>query len=442
MLPEDRASLEAWAAEDPGRLLRARRGGVDQLVVPPTLLDVLSLPGGSFLAVFSASGEVFAVPLAVIRDAPKRAVGGDGAFAGLFRSMQDGGDLGRFSARSFGELSGMEPLPGERVIDVDQTNESVAVGERVVVKLYPRTSAGPQPGLELPAHLAAVAFTDLPRPIGALTWRDDDGADVLLATAAAYLPGARDGWDWYQERLLVWLDGDADEDRAFGPAPLVGELVARMHVALAEPSPWIPDPVGVADRAVVDGWRDRALATLDDAIAVTHGAEGERLRARAELAREALGGFDDVTETPLTHVHGDLHVGQILSWDEGYAVTDFDGNPLAPVAMRSARDTPVRDVAALVRSVDHLGRLAQARRPGREADTERWIARTRDVLLDAYWSELATHGRAALFDGRLLRPLEVAQALHEYAYAARFLPRWLDVADRAMRALVPLSGER
>ena len=97
----------------------------------------------------------------------------------------------------------------------------------------------------------------------------------------------------------------------------------------------------------------------------------------------------------------------------------------------------MRDVAAFVRSMDHLGRIAQARRPGRDADVGSWIARSRDVFLDAYWSELAARGQAALFDARLLRPLEVAQELHEYVYAARFLPRWRYVPDLAMRAMFP-----
>ena len=47
------------------------------------------------------------------------------------------------------------PLGGpERSMAVDQSNESVVVGDRVIVKLFPRTKPGPQPGLDLPAHLA------------------------------------------------------------------------------------------------------------------------------------------------------------------------------------------------------------------------------------------------------------------------------------------------
>jgi len=188
---------------------------------------------------------------------------------------------------------------------------------------------------------------------------------------------------------------------------------------------------------VIAGWRDAALATLAEALEVTDGLEGRRLRARADAARAAVEAIDRVEETPTTRVHGDFHVGQILEWEGGYAVIDFDGDPVAPVATRSRFDTPVRDVAAFVRSLDHLGRIAQARRPGRDADVGSWIARSRDVFLDTYWSELAARGQAALFDARLLRPLEVAQELHEYVYAARFLPGWRYVPDLAMRAMFP-----
>jgi len=136
-------------------------------------------------------------------------------------------------------------------------------------------------------------------------------------------------------------------------------------------------------------------------------------------------------------VHGDFHVGQILEWSGGYAVADFDGNPVAPPGERGAFDTPVRDVAAFVRSIDHVGRIASRRRPGREDSVESWIARSRAAFLGAYRGELEAAGADRLFDERLLRPLEVAQECHEYVYAARFLPRWRYVPDLAMRALFP-----
>ena len=136
-------------------------------------------------------------------------------------------------------------------------------------------------------------------------------------------------------------------------------------------------------------------------------------------------------------MHGDFHVGQVLEWSGGYAIADFDGNPVAPPGERGAFDTPVRDVAAFVRSIDHVGRIASRRRPAREDAVESWIARSRTDFLDAYRGELEAAGAERLFDERLLRPLEVAQECHEYVYAARFLPRWRYVPDLAMRAMFP-----
>lgn len=419
-----------------GDVLPPRRGGAGRAPAGADLRDSFPLPGGAVLAVLRSGDEVLVAPLVPEHDTVRRARAGDGVYEAIFETMRLGGRAGRFTAWPMGDPLAETPR-GERVIDVDQSNDSVVVGERIVVKVYPRSAAGPQPGLELPEHLVANGFTETPAPAGAFTWTEDDGSEVLLATAARFLPGASDGWDWYLERLLGWLDGSADEDRAFGPAPALGALAARMHALFGTPSETIPEPVRAADRAAVLGWRDRALATLEEALRVTDGDEGERLRYRAGAARAAIEELERVEHALLTRIHGDFHVGQVLAWDGGLAVIDFDGNPVAPVAQRSAFDTPVRDVAAFVRSIDHVGRIAQARRPARDDDVAAWIRRSHDAFLDAYWSELAVRGHADLFNGSLLRPLEVAQELHEYVYAARFLPRWRYVPDLAMRAMFP-----
>jgi maltokinase len=99
----------------------------------------------------------------------------------------------------------------------------------------------------------------------------------------------------------------------------------------------------------------------------------------------------------------------------------------------------VRDVAAFVRSIDHVGRIASRRRPGREDAVGSWIARSRDEFLGAYRLGLEAAGAERVFDPKLLRPLEVAQECHEYVYAARFLPRWRYVPDLAMEELFPME---
>lgn len=396
-------------------------------------LDALPLPGGAELAL-TREGDEIVVSIRLAEDADGQADTGDGAFEGLLALLRDGARCGRFS---FQRMHEVPQARGERAIEVDQSNRSVVVGERVVVKVFPRTQSGPQPAYILPAHLASVGFTAAPAPFGSVTWTDEDGRSVLIATASAFLPGARDGWDWYLDLLLERCAGRIDEDAALEPASAVGRLAGELHAAMATPSPVLPSPVGIADRPAIATWKERAGDTLDAALASTAGAEGRELRAREGRIRSAFEPLDELQTTPVMLVHGDLHVGQILRWDGGYAITDFDGNPLASAEVRNTPDSPARDVASLVRSVDHLGRIAQRRGAGPTETIERWIDRSREELLTAYIRSLTAAGHGSVYEPRLLRPLEVAQGCHEYVYAARYLPSWIDVPQLAMRSMFP-----
>ncbi|MGZ4131695.1 MAG: hypothetical protein ACXVWF_01505, partial [Actinomycetota bacterium] len=268
-------------------LLPARLAGTVRFAAAPVVRDQLALPGGALLVVLQSGDEVIATPVVPEHDGVRRALAGDGAFARLLETIGQGSVVGRFAARAYGTAP---PGRDERAIDVDQSNDSVVVGGAAVVKVYPRVHPGPQPGLDLPAHLAAVGFDRTPRPIGALTWTDDAGLEVLLATATAYLPGARDGWDWFVALVLAWLDGGPAEE-ALAPATAIGELVAALHRALATPSTVFPEPVSAAESAAIAGWSERARALLAEAIDLTTGAEGARLRALEPAATEALSGL-------------------------------------------------------------------------------------------------------------------------------------------------------
>ncbi|HEX6844775.1 MAG TPA: aminoglycoside phosphotransferase [Actinomycetota bacterium] len=410
-------------------LLPPRLAGAVTLGARPAHRDSLPLPGGALLSVFETDDEVIVAPLVPEADGVRRALAGDGAYEGILRAIAGSGATGAFRAVRWGEV----PSGGtERTIDVDQSNESVVVGDAAVVKLYPRTGAGPQPGLDLPAHLAAVGFVEMPRPIGAIVWDDGQGREALVASAASYLPGARDGWDWFVELVEGAANGDVPWAVAEAPADVIGGLVARLHLALATPSSVFPEPVTEARPAA---WLDAAEHTLDEALALTTGPEGDRLRLLADDARGAIRALADTPPVAAIRIHGDLHVGQILRWEDGDAIGDFDGNPLAPAGVRVAPGPPARDVASMARAIDHVGRIVARRRPGRADEVARWIREARARFLAAYRAGLG-HDASRLFHEPLLHPLEVAQECHEYVYAARYIPRWVYVPDAALPALL------
>jgi maltokinase len=300
-----------------------------------------------------------------------------------------------------------EPLgPGdrtERPITVDQTNSSVVVGERVVVKWMRSPGADRSP--RLLAHLAAAGFTRMPVPHAALF----SGGD-LVALVTQFLPGALDGWDWGVDALLAALDGGPPAD--FGAD--LGALAAELHAALATPTAIIPEPVSVGPGA--EDWK----TAVDEAVAVAgDDADGGWLRSiaprlAADVARQPAPG-------PALVLHGDLHVGQVLRWRDGYAVTDFDGHPTA-----EDRPEPVaRDIAQLRTSVLHVAEIANRRTGNRFRPVLlKWGRKTAGDLLTAYRAGLADRGLSDLLDLDLLRPYEVEQECRELVYAARFLPRW------------------
>ena len=65
-------------------------------------------------------------------------------------------------------------------------------------------------------------------------------------------------------------------------------------------------------------------------------------------------------------------------------VVDFEGQPTRAPEERRALDTPLRDLASLVRSIDHCGRYAVEAHGGEAAVVEPWIREARDELLAGY----------------------------------------------------------
>jgi maltokinase len=215
----------------------------------------------------------------------------------------------------------------------------------------------------------------------------------------------------------------------------LGGLVADLHASLATPSSVQRSPVRSVDAVEVGRWSEHAHRLLAEALETVTGPEGQRLRERREQIEKAIE-LRHVDDCLIMPIHGDLHVGQVLRWDGGYAINDFDGNPVLATAERAQPQPAARDVAGMMQSLDHVGRVVMRR--VEDADptrTQEWIqAAQRDFLL-SYARRLAHSGHEHLLEPRLLMPFRVEQELREYLYAERHLPRWRYVPDGAVTAM-------
>ena len=160
-------------------------------------LDALDLTDGKRLAIVADDDGLAALPM--VRDPDgrwRRASAGDGVAEALLDVL-----AARVRARSRRGSSPFSrgpsvPRSAREAIGVDQTNESVIVGDAAVVKWATHLQEGPHPAPRRIAVLREAGFGGMPTPWGLVTWRPADGAETLAASVDGYLPGAVDGWTW------------------------------------------------------------------------------------------------------------------------------------------------------------------------------------------------------------------------------------------------------
>ena len=123
------------------------------------------------LSVIDGPDGAAAVPM--VRDAAgrwQRARPGDGAAEAILRllcGVTGSSARGRFTVRSWAEHT----ATGERPVGVDQTNESVVVGDAAMVKWATHLQPGPHPAPRRIGLLRDAGFAGMPSPLGLVTWQ-------------------------------------------------------------------------------------------------------------------------------------------------------------------------------------------------------------------------------------------------------------------------------
>jgi trehalose synthase-fused probable maltokinase len=319
-----------------------------------------------------------------------------------------------------GELA--DRLDSVRAMGSEQSNTSVVLDERLVLKLYRRLEAGVNPELELLRFLTERGFPSIASLEG---WAAHLGQplDATLAILQHYVPVRRDGWTLALEDLAAGGNGFV---------PLVrrlGEVTGRMHTVLAsEPS----DPAFAPEEPSAEALA-LIVARIDEEIEQVYASlpdlpELEPLEGRADQLRDRLREMGQ--SGPLGRLirhHGDYHLGQVL-WTEAddWVVLDFEGEPARPLRERRHKRSPLRDVAGMLRSFSYAA-SASALERGIEPPTG-WEGRARSEFLTGY---LAEADPTIIPDGsaleRRLRLFELEKALYEVHYELGHRPDWVRV---------------
>jgi maltose alpha-D-glucosyltransferase/alpha-amylase len=406
----------------------------------------------------------------------REALPGDGAWRCLVLAMAEGRTIPALPTPVAGNAGGSESAPApvtaalvcrpgvamppdgelgtERDLGADQSNTGVVIGERILLKAYRRLQPGLNPDLEMTAFLSEEAgFTAVPPLAGFVELIESAGGGTAttLAMAQQYIADGSDAFESVAEALVGWIQapGTVSIEVATDIAADLGSLTAGLHAALAD-GRGLPDMTPRdATRRELRAWSTAAHANLERALEVAPDEAGTMVRGLAPAIAEALTVLDALPTTPvLQRIHGDYHLGQILIAPDGFRIVDFEGEPLSTPAERRALRHPLRDVASMLRSLDHVGRSAARRVVARteampdEADhvgldVDAWIERARARFLDAYRDGLREARAWIDVDADLLRAFEVDKELYEFAYAATYLPTWLYAPTEGLRALFP-----
>ena len=400
--------------------------------------QIAGIPGWLLvLGATDATGAVarYQVPVTLDGDSFREPLDGEGLWRRLGALILEGGELdaarGRWlftPTKAAGELlpggAGALSALSERRLGVQQSNSSVAFGDRLILKVYRLLESGGNPEVEMNDFLTGVGFREAPALAGSASYVLA-GEPRAAAMLQELVPSSGDGWSWALGRLRAPGDGPAEAVRGAGQ---IGGLTARMHAALAS-RPELPGfPARPATRGELAAWHAAAERQLSAALAVMDGDARRRLEAIAPRITTAFQAIEGAGAVPVSRIHGDYHLGQLLRTADGFSVIDFEGEPARTLAERRAPASPLRDLAGMLRSLDYAAH-SSAPKGLRQPDRRAWLGEAKAAFLDGY-------GGIGPHDAPLLAAFELEKACYEVVYEANMRPDWIWLPLEALERLV------
>jgi maltose alpha-D-glucosyltransferase/alpha-amylase len=391
-------------------------------------------------------------------------------------------------------------LPSE-VGSAEQSNTAIVFGRQLFLKLYRRLQPEENPDVEVSRFLTEVAhFSEIPPFLGEISISTGSAEKTTLAMLQGLVTNDGDGWQWFLDRLTSWLvsaQGLAAPEHSsqagwlsnrvqvseslkpiqvtLDAAALLGKRTAEMHLALGS-NRSLPAfaPVSLAREDLArDAQRieaqvktaiealKRKLPKLDDAASEGAGLLLSRRTALLERARS-------ITSMRAAgqgiRIHGDYHLGQTLhipASEKGteqsgsdigdFVLLDFEGEPARPIEERRRKQSPLKDVAGMLRSFSYAAFSAIDRAVSAGGENEpsvsaaalpEWAQMWQNAAATAF---LSSYRECAAANESLLPAAPDAQilldayllekALYELQYELDNRPTWIRIPINGILAL-------
>jgi maltose alpha-D-glucosyltransferase/alpha-amylase len=376
-----------------------------------------------------------------------------------------GGEL-RFEATT--QLPPLGSLDASAVTHVgaETTNTSIVLDDLLFLKAYRRVEVGTNPDVEMTRFLTEAGYASIAALDGTVTHVVGDQRAVL-ASVFAYVRHQGDAWTYTLNHLERFATGMFAQDVAVVADPhalfmnqmqTLGRRIGQMHAVLCgavDRPDFAPEPVGSAD---LSRWYSSTHYEAELTVRALEAAlpqlpEAPRTLAQGLLEqRERLYGrvrelCSDPVQAQKIRFHGNLHLGKVLLVADDILITGFEGDASLAIEDRRRKDTPLNDVATLLRSLDYVRAAALEHamvarsdlRERLEPALAQWLQAARDAVLNGYWKGIRDAPCVPRNEGealRVIRLLEIARALRETRNELANRQAWLAVPVAALLWLI------
>jgi maltose alpha-D-glucosyltransferase / alpha-amylase len=397
----------------------------------------------------------------------------------------------------FNEVHPIQHLTS-RVGSAEQSNTSILYGQKLILKLFRRLQPGENPDVEIGRFLTEVArFPRIAPFMGEITITPFSGQATTTAMLQGLVANQGDGWAWFLDQFAAFLKsveripppselprpGFLDIQKpvqsvrehagqALDGAWLLGCRTAELHLALHTPTQdqaFCAEPLTSEDLSQdarrIETQLAQALDTLKSKFSALDDPAAELavqlFSKRRELLARARSAASAKAEGKRIRIHGDYHLGQTLRTEApsqkngatsgDFVILDFEGEPARSLAERRRKQSPLKDVAGMIRSFSYaayfgLDRyLAGLPEPPSEADADRFARWARCWEHSVTSEFLRSYGECIAAKQDLLPSKEQAQilldaymlekALYELMYELNNRPKWLRIPFAGILAL-------
>ncbi len=298
-----------------------------------------------------------------------------------------GAAFAELAGRCAGSTAPPRPLPQAR-------SSALVIGDGLFMKLLRQVRAGISVEAEVGRFLTDVAHFEHCAPVaGTVEYLADDGTPSTLVLLQGYVNNQGDAWTLVVDQLQMALARHPAGAPAGGQETVDEGFLQRMQ-ALARR---LAQLHGAFDRRTGDPAFDPRPIAADELVRWVAQARGRAAVLPApDEAIEAV--FERAARWApagrATRVHGAFRLQEVLLVHHDFVFVDFEGDPGTPVEVRRALQSPLRDLAGLLVSLDQAGEAAlpMGAAPLQQALARGWVARVREAVLDAYAQEAVATG--------------------------------------------------